>query len=392
MTKKIAIIFEDKLYNQRGRFNAIRNRIKHLSDIADFSIDVFLITTYDPWYVRILRRTKKVERVKQTMIDGITYHVIWKRFSIIDYLLEEKLYRSPLFSPLFYKRIANRLTGYQLLSAHSGNPGWVAEMVAKRDHVPFFVTWHGSDIHTLPFQNTSIYSQTQRLLQSATCNFFVSKALSETAHRISPSFKYEILYNGVNKSFYRYDDEQRKQLRKQYGVAEEEKVIAFVGDLLGIKNPRLLPFIFKSVKEKYQHFLKFWVIGSGDYAAWLKDKSESLQLNVTFWGAQPPDDMPKYMNCIDVLVLPSQNEGMPLVTAEALACGANAVGSDVGGIAESVGKENVYPLGDTFVEHISQRIAAMLMGRVSQPLGKDFDWSVTAKKEKEIYDTYLSEQ
>jgi len=386
MAKRIAIVFEDKLNNQRGRFNAIRNRIKHLSDIADFAIDVFLITTYDPWYVRILRRTKKVERVKQTMIDGITYHVSWKRFSIIDYLLEEKLYRSPLFSPSFYKGIANRLTGYQLLSAHSGNCGWVAEMVAKRDHIPFFITWHGSDIHTLPFQNASIYSQTQRLLQSATCNFFVSKALSETARRIQPSFKYEILYNGVNKSFYRYDDEQRKQLRKQYGVAEEEKVIAFVGDLLGIKNPRLLPFIFKSVKEKYQHFLKFWVIGSGDYAAWLKDKCESLQLNVTFWG------MPKYMNCIDVLVLPSQNEGMPLVTAEALACGANAVGSDVGGIAESVGKENVYPLGDTFVEHISQRIAAMLMGRVSQPLGKDFDWSVTAKKEKEMYDTYLNEK
>ena len=123
------------------------------------------------------------------------------------------------------------MTGYQLLSAHSGNPGWVAEMVAKRDRIPFFVTWHGSDIHTLPFQNASIYSQTQRLLQSATCNFFVSKALSETARRISPSFKYEILYNGVNKSFYRYDDEQRKQLRKQYGVAEEEKVIAFVGDM-----------------------------------------------------------------------------------------------------------------------------------------------------------------
>ena len=101
MAPKIAIIFEDKLYNQRGRFNAIRNRIRYLSDIADFSIDVFLITSYDPWYVRILRGTKKVERVKQILLDGITYHVIWKKFSIIDYLLEEKLHRSPILSPSF---------------------------------------------------------------------------------------------------------------------------------------------------------------------------------------------------------------------------------------------------------------------------------------------------
>lgn len=392
MAGKIAIIFEDKLYIQRGRFNAIRNRIRYLHEIADFDIDVFLISTYDPWYVRILRRTKKVERVKQTVIDGIAYHVIWKRFSIIDYLLEEKLYRSPLFSPSFYKGIANRLTGYQLLSAHSGNPGWVAEMVAERDHIPFFVTWHGSDIHTLPFQNASIYSQTQRLLQSATCNFFVSKALSETAHRISPSFKYEILYNGAGKSFYRYGDEERKQLRRQYGVKEDEKVIAFVGELIEIKNPQILPSIFQSVKEEYHRPLKFWVIGSGKYSTWIKEKCNALQLSATCWGAQQPDDMPKYMNSIDVLVLPSQNEGLPLVTIEAIACGANAVGSDVGGISETVGKENVFPLGDKFVEHISKRIVEMLSGNVEQPLRDVFDWRVAARTEKEIYDTYLSEQ
>lgn len=392
MAGKIAIIFEDKLYIQRGRFNAIRNRIRYLHEIADFDIDVFLISTYDPWYVRILRRTKKVERVKQTVIDGIAYHVIWKRFSIIDYLLEEKLYRSPLFSPSFYKGIANRLTGYQLLSAHSGNPGWVAEMVAERDHIPFFVTWHGSDIHTLPFQNASIYSQTQRLLQSAICNFFVSKALSETAHRISPSFKYEILYNGAGKSFYRYGDEERKQLRRQYGVKEDEKVIAFVGELIEIKNPQILPSIFQSVKEEYHRPLKFWVIGSGKYSTWIKEKCNALQLSATCWGAQQPDDMPKYMNSIDVLVLPSQNEGLPLVTIEAIACGANAVGSDVGGISETVGKENVFPLGDKFVEHISKRIVEMLSGNVEQPLRDVFDWRVAARTEKEIYDTYLSEQ
>ena len=392
MAKKIAIIFEDKLYNQRGRFNAIRNRITHLSHIADFSIDVFLITTYDPWYVRILRGTKKVERVKQAIIDGITYHVIWKRFSIIDYLLEEKLYRPPLFSLLFYRSIAHRLTGYQLLSAHSGNPGWVAEMVAKRDHVPFFVTWHGSDIHLLPSQNAYYRSQAQRLLRSAACNFFVSKTLSETARRITPSFKYEILYNGAGKSFYRYDEEQRKHLRSQYDVKEDEKVIAFVGDLIDIKNPKLLPSIFKSVKEIYHRPLKFWVIGSGKYSTWVKEKCNALQLSATCWGAQPPDDMPKYMNCIDVLVLPSLNEGLPLVTIEAIACGANAVGSDVGGISETLGKKNVFPLGDKFVEHISWRIVEMLSGNVEQPLRDVFDWSVTAKKEKEIYDTCLSEQ
>ena len=164
-----------------------------------------------------------------------------------------------------------------------------------------------------------------------------------------------------------------------------------MGDLLGIKNPQLLPLIFKVVKDKYEAPLRFWIIGSGDCEGWLKDKCEELQLSVTFWGARQPDDMPKYMNCIDVLVLPSRNEGLPLVTIEAIACGANAVGSDVGGISEAVGKENAFPLGEKFVEHISQRIIEMLSGNVRQPLRDVFDWSVTAKLEEEIYDTCLTQ-
>lgn len=100
---------------------------------------------------------------------------------------------------------------------------------------------------------------------------------------------------------------------------------------------------------------------------------------IRFFGNQPSPAMPDIMNCIDILVLPSLNEGLPLVCAEALSCGAAVVGSDVGGVAEVIGQDNVVPLGDGFVAGMSEKIVSMLEGRAgSQTLPSEISWARTA--------------
>ena len=95
--------------------------------------------------------------------------------------------------------------------------------------------------------------------------------------------------------------------------------------------------------------------------------------------------MPAVMNSIDVLVLPSLNEGLPLVCAEAISCGAKVVGSDVGGIPEVVGHDNVVPLGDSFVKDIADKIVSMLNGQSPvQTLPSEISWSRTASLELSI--------
>ena len=134
---------------------------------------------------------------------------------------------------------------------------------------------------------------------------------------------------------------------------------------------------------------------------------------ISFFGNQPSSVMPDIMNCIDVLVLPSLNEGLPLVCAEALSCGAAVVGSDVGGIAEVIGSDNVVPLvspndadafpgspsgplictghemdnsgrpyDDSFVNGMAEKVVAALMGQSpSQTLPADISWARTAALE-----------
>ena len=121
-------------------------------------------------------------------------------------------------------------------------------------------------------------------------------------------------------------------------------------------------------------------------------------VQVIFWGNVDTDRMSALMHCIDLLVLPSKNEGLPLVTLEALSCGASVVGSDVGGIPEVIGKEFCVPfdmnrdgtidyMGDSFIEKMSQKVVKQLFYPKEQILDPRFSWEETAKTEIAILKT-----
>lgn len=387
--KRIAVIFDEDIYNQRGMFNAVRNRIKHMYNIAHFDIDVYVVGCYEPWYIRWLRKTKKVKKIKSVQFDGITYNILWYNFTLLDYLLEVKLHLEPIFIKIFYKKLVRKITGYDLISAHSINCGNLAYQVAKMEKIPFCVTWHGTDIHTTPFVSASKFKTVYRILSSASYNFFVSERLKSVGSTIAPEMMSTVLYNGRNHSFVKYKKEKRDSVRKLKGIDSNTKVVSFVGNLLEVKNPQLIAPIFSAVHHKYNGSVVFWIIGSGKFASQVEESCKEHGIKYTMWGSQPVAKMPDFFNCIDVLVLPSRNEGLPLVTVEALACGANVVGSDVGGISEAIGKENVYPHGDSFIENISNRIVQMLTSEVYQPLPVQFDWDNTANRELEIYNKLL---
>lgn len=389
--KRIAVIFDEDIYSQRGMFNAIRNRIKYLNDIADFSIDVFVVGCYEPWYIRKLRNTRKIDKVKSVIFDGITYNTMWYNFTLLDYVLDVKLHMKPIFVNIFYRRLFENISkrGYDLISAHSINCGRLACRVGKKLKIPFCVTWHGSDIHTTPFTSRSKFNLVKDILTSASYNFFVSNKLQTVGQTIAPKMNCTVLYNGRNKMFTKYSTSVRLNVRSKFGLNDSTKVVAFVGNLLPVKNPQLLPSIFAAVKRKFSGPVVFWVIGSGKMSSMVANACEELEVECKLWGAMTVEQMPDIYNSMDVLVLPSRNEGLPLVAVEALACGANVVGSNVGGIPEVIGSDNVFSHGESFVEKMSERIVDMLVNKITQPLSDLYDWSNTAKQELKIYNDLL---
>lgn len=399
----LAVIFESSPFDMKGQFNAVHNRVKHLLATGRCKVDVYCLHSRDNLLTRKIRKTMKVPHPKSVEVEGIQYRMLWYRFSVTDYFLTEKLHRKSLFFDRFIRKHAEMFKGYDMILAHSYEGAYMAKAVHDAFGVPYHVTWHGSDIHTHPLRNPFILKTTRKLMDAAECNLFVSQALMASSSLISDYALKAVLYNGVSDKFTRYPDEKRTQLRRKYGLNPEDKVVAYVGNFLKVKNVAVLPDLFYKIHEDFDILmaeekredvsLKFWIVGDGKLRPELEPLiKKAAGTDVEFLGNRPADEMPDIMNCIDVLVLPSRNEGLPLVALEALKCGANVVGSEVGGIPEVIGKKNSVSFrkktdgepdycGSEFVGKFSWRVNGMLNVPVQQDLSPDFDWERTAENE-----------
>lgn len=400
--KKVAVIFESSPFDRKGLFNSAHNRTLHLVETGEVQLDAYCMHIRDSFITRKLRHTPKVPVRKTVTIDGVSYNMMWRRFFWTDRV--RKIFGcAPKRLYAYISKQVEKFSGYDAIIAHSYEGGLLAYEVNRRHGIPYMVTWHGSDVHTHPLRDVERLKMTARIMDRAQVNFFVSTALMAASEKITENARKEVLYNGVNTLFSALSEDDRTAVRRRYGVGPEDRVIAYVGNFYPVKNVDVLPEIFAAVQDDFElHLrdnpqlsmnLKFWVIGDGRLR---KEVEHRIKLqsstNVNFYGNVPVEEMPRMMNCIDLLVLPSRNEGLPLVTMEALRCGASVIGSDVGGIPEVIGKEFCVPFnvkldgsleyGDKdFVNRFSQKVVRQLFFPKDQLLDECFDWKKTARKE-----------
>ena len=117
--------------------------------------------------------------------------------------------------------------------------------------------------------------------------------------------------------------------------------------------------------------------------------------DTVFTGRVAQEEVPIYMNLSDVLVLPSLNEGQPCVIRESLACGTPVVGSDVGGIPETIGDEiygKTFPVGnvDKAVEAILEVLSVNWDRKKLNERVLEFSWEKVVNSEIEVYNEILN--
>ena len=206
---KTAVIFESCPFDRKGLFNAVHNRILHLLKSGECQIDLFCIQSKDNFITRKIRHTSKIPFVDKVVIDGLEYRMLWYNFSIIDYILTEKLNIEPVFFRKFITDNLRLLEGYDCIIAHSFSGAVFAYEAGSKYGIPYTVTWHGSDIHTHPWRNPLKLRSTETVMKDASYNFFVSETLMACSERISDSARKEVLYNGVSERFRHFSVEER---------------------------------------------------------------------------------------------------------------------------------------------------------------------------------------
>ena len=188
---------------------------------------------------------------EELVVEEINIKLLWKSFSLLNYITEIKLRYKRIYNRFWFRKYLPLFDSYDLDSAHYGDCGEIALEIYKKYKIPYCVTWHGSDIHTSPFNNKYVKQKTINILENAYQNFFVSDNLKEVSEILIKNNSKELLYNWVSEIFKKYSYELREEFRKQLG-AQDKKVVAFVGNLFDIKNVLLLPEIFSEVINNYE--------------------------------------------------------------------------------------------------------------------------------------------
>ena len=223
--------------------------------------------------------------------------------------------------------------------------------------------------------------------------------------------KIEVCYNGVDADKYdpkKVDPEKISNLKRFYGVNEDEYLLLYLGRLVPVKGvDRLIMAMSRVVKELPK--TKLLVIGVGAMEQYLRALIHrfNLQNNVKICPRflTEEEKMVYYASC-DLAVFPSLYEPFGIVALEAMSMGKPVV---VGARGVSGMKEIVVPegptqcgfytnphdlnnLAETIIEALKNPENLEKIGRNGRERAKKlFSWDNTVNKTLKIYESLLSE-
>jgi 1,2-diacylglycerol 3-alpha-glucosyltransferase len=233
-------------------------------------------------------------------------------------------------------RIFEFLDEFQPDAVHAHEPfslGLIGQVWAKMHRVPFIHTAHllpskileFGAIEAVKLLKSPLTPLSESLLKQLATNFFENcdaiVALNSFATRDIREFGYTgkifTIPNGRNLEIY--------SACPNASLLTPKKILTFTGKLSERKNQLYLLVALKYLTQAY----RLQLIGEplcADYKKQLQESVDAHDLDVTFTGEVPHEDIPSYLEKTHVFVSASKLEVQSLVILEALASGTPVVG------------------------------------------------------------------
>jgi len=274
-----------------------------------------------------------------------------------------------------------RHISFDVIHAHWIIPqGWIAARRGGRNETPRLVcTVHGSDLNVL---RNPIFKQIQHwVFQHADAITVVSHALAEKALALgAPPTRLAVVPMGI--------DVQRLFVPSS---DPGNRAILFVGRLVPEKGPEVLIDAMPLVLEKHPD-ATLHVVGDGPLRTHLAARAHQLGIEhrITFHGAMPHAELPRFFRNASIFVLPSLNEGFGLTAAEALACNRAVIASALPALRDFIkdGETGLlFPPGNSVA--LAERILHLFaneslrhaLASAGRAVAADrFEWNAVAKR------------
>ena len=246
--------------------------------------------------------------------------------------------------------------------------------------------------------------------QTADCIITVSNAMGDELLKLGfPQDKIRPCWNGVDPV--KYDPatitpEDRKTIRRRYGIQDDETLLFFIGRLVTVKGADKLVRAMPMVLKEFPH-TKLIILGVGDMdkELWslvdnlgLRDK---VMIRTEFVSEQ---ERIQYYAASDIVVLPSLYEPFGIVCTEAMSMAKPVV---VGARGTNGMREQVIPKGDNqcgihinpldpkdiawgIIQVLQQPDKGVQWGKNGrQRVIKEFTWDAVMQRTLAIYEEFL---
>lgn len=348
-------------------------------EMAKKGHDIHLISYDTPF----LLRTYRHPNITLELVDILSYPLFKDIGSPYTILAGSKLVQ-----------IA-RKTEIELMHIHYAVPVGVSAYLAKEiTKVPFAITAHGSDIHTLgvdPAYNpvlSHVFKEADGL--STVSNYMKNE--------IQTKFDYdrelEVFYNPIDIEKYQKIETQLCDFRIKY-----ENNFIHVSNFRPVKNAPFIVEAFADVIKEYPD-TGLIMVGEGPERKKCEDLAYKMGIseNVLFQGVRV--SIAPIYSCGAALISASTNESFGLTLAEAMACETPVIAPRVGGIPEVIDHEEngfVYEFGnkEELTKYMLRLVADKQLVTNMGKKGRDkvvdqFEASKIADRYIDWYETILS--
>lgn len=219
-----------------------------------------------------------------------------------------------------------------VMHSHEFATNVYASLLSRVTGIPVVTTAHGKNYYAEKWRRRAAY----RFVARQSVMVAVSSDLKRfLAQRVGiPTGRIRVVHNGIDLSRYKVQ-ERSHTVRAELGISTGQPIIGTVGNLFAVKGQTYLLRACKTVASIYPNFVLL-VAGEGEQLGPLEKEASDLGIsgNVRFLGFR--DDVPSLLQAMNVFVLPSLSEGLPLSVLEAFALQKPVVATNVGGIPEIV--------------------------------------------------------
>lgn len=256
----------------------------------------------------------------------------------------------------------------QIVHTHSSKAGILGRLAAKLAQTPTIIhTVHGWSFNDYqPKVLNYIYRNLEKFCANFT-NKIVVVSESDKVKGLTSGIKtleqYQVIKYGIELGQFTGAD-KRLEARKVLKISNSDLVVGMIACFKSQKAP--LDFIkLASAIKKRDPNIKFVLVGDGRLRSKICDLIKKLglekQVILTGWR----NDVPAVLTALDVFVLTSLWEGLPIVVLEAMAAGVPVVATNTGGIVEIIkNDENGYLVGAGNLYSMQTRVEVLLKDSV----------------------------